>query len=286
MVRKGAGIRQLKLHTQPMTQSRLNILIIGHGAIASSVAQSLQDDPRFYLTSALCRPGRSAEAKHVLGASIKTIEAASAVDPSTQVAVDCAGHTALREHGATLLERGIDVLTVSNGALSDPQLLESLQDAAERGGSKLRLLSGAIGALDAIAAAQVGGLDYVRYTGRKPPGGWVGSPAENKIDLSAITDPTVHFQGSAGDAARLYPKNANVAATVALAGMGFDDTEACLIADPTITTNQHQVEASGAFGKLSFTIEGKGLPDNPRSSALTAMSVVKALHDIVDPLVS
>ena len=269
-----------------MDKARLNILMIGHGAIASWVAERLRDEPSLHIASALCRPGRSAEATRVLGREVAAIETVDAVEDSVSVAVDCAGHAALREHGAGLLERGIDLLTVSNGALSDPELLESLRDAAERGGAKLRFLSGAIGAIDAIAAASVGGLDSVRYTGRKPPAGWVGSPAEERIDLSAITEPTVHFQGSARDAARLYPKNANVAATVALAGIGFDETEACLIADPTITTNQHQIEASGAFGKLSFTIEGNGLPDNPKSSALTAMSVVRGLRDLVDPLVT
>ena len=268
-----------------MADTKLNILMIGHGAIADYVAEHLHDHPRLNLSAVLCRPGREGEAKRVLGADVIAFDSVAAIDAPLSVAVDCAGHAALREHGAGLLERGIDLLTVSNGALSDPDLLETLRDVAERSPAKLRFLSGAIGAIDAIAAASVGGLDSVRYTGRKPPKGWIGSPAEDLIDLSTITEPTVHFQGSARDAARLYPKNANVAATVALAGIGFDDTEACLIADPTITTNQHHIEARGAFGSLSFTIEGNGLPSNPKSSALTAMSVVKALHTYVDPFV-
>jgi len=268
-----------------MDDPKLNILMIGHGAIAAYVAEQIRVHPRLHLGSVLCRPGRKDAAKQVLGADVAAFESVAAIDAPISVAVDCAGHAALREHGAGLLGLGIDVLTVSNGALSDPDLLETLHDAAVRSQAKLRFLSGAIGAIDAIAAASVGGLDSVRYTGRKPPNGWVGSPAEDRIDLSAITEPTVHFEGSARDAARLYPKNANVAATVALAGIGFDETEACLIADPTITTNQHHIEARGAFGALSFTIEGNGLPSNPKSSALTAMSVVKALNNYVDPFV-
>lgn len=269
-----------------MADNAVNILMIGYGAIASYVADHLRDDPRLMIAAGLCRSGREAEARRVLGAGAEIANAVDEIRRPISIAVDCAGHAGLREHGTAILRSGTDLLTVSNGALSDPDLLEALHDAAKAGGAKLRFLSGAIGALDAIAAASIGGLESVKYTGRKPPNGWVGSPAEDKIDLTAITEPTVHFQGSARDAARLYPKNANVAATVALAGIGFDETEACLIADPTITTNQHQIEASGAFGKLSFTIEGNALPGNPRSSALTAMSVVKALRDTVNPFVS
>ncbi len=71
--------------------------------------------------------------------------------------------------------------------------------------------------------------------------------------------------------------NANVAAAVALAGIGFDDTQVALIADPTVASNIHEVRAAGDFGSFTFTISGNGLPENPRSSALAAMSVVSDL---------
>lgn len=264
----------------------VGILFIGHGSIAAYAAKQIRQTPRMTVHSALCRPGRDSAARAVFGENVETGTRFGDLSRQATVAVDCAGHDALRAHGPAILGAGVDLLTISNGALSDPDLLDTLRDAAIRGGAKLKFLSGAIGAIDAIAAAAVGGLHSVRYTGRKPPMGWVGSPAEERLDLQSLTEPTVHFKGSAREAAKRYPKNANVAATIALAGLGFDKTEARLIADPTITTNQHQIEASGAFGTLSFTIDGHALPDNPRSSALTAMSVVKALNDYAEPIIT
>ena len=199
--------------------------------------------------------------------------------------VDCAGHQGLTQHGPSALRRGLDVITVSIGALADQHLSDELKNAAVAGNSRLHLASGAIGALDALRAAKCGKLDRVCYVGRKPPKGWLGSPAEEKLDLNGqLKQAQTHFTGSAREAALRYPKNANVAAAVALAGLGFDKTGVELIADPNVNSNIHELHALGDFGNFEFRISGNSLPDNPRSSALAAMSVVASILETQRPI--
>ena len=249
--------------------------LIGHGAIAQYVVEHLGTGDLAYV---IARPGREAAAREALGFE-GPVGVSMDGAPAMEVLVDCAGHAGLQAHGAAALGAGVDVLTVSIGALAEQGLYDDLTASARAGGSACYLATGAIGVLDAVAAGAVGGLSRVQYTGRKPPGGWRGSPAEAVLDLDALTEATAHFEGTAREAALGYPKNANVAAAVALAGTGFDATQVRLIADPGVTENIHEIEAEGAFGRLTFQIAGNTLASSPRTSALAAMSVVKALRD-------
>lgn len=259
------------------------LAIVGCGAIGSAVIALLRDDPEVRVTQIIVAGASAAEARALCGHAAPHARVLMAVDLSPEhkpdLLVECAGHGAVSGHVLPALEAGIPSVVASIGALHDADGMLNLEAAANRGRTHVALVSGAIGGIDALAAARFGGLFSVAYIGRKPPLGWMGSPAETMFDLMNLTEPTVIFDGSARDAARLYPKNANVAATVSLAGLGFDKTRATLIADPGVMRNVHRVVAEGTFGRLDLTLEGEPLAANPKTSALTVYSMLRAIHN-------
>jgi aspartate dehydrogenase len=252
-----------------------NVTLIGFGAIGRTLFARVAGQAGLRITHIVVPAEHAAAAREHAGHA----QVVSAVPEHTDLVLECAGHQALTEHVVPALARGIECAVLSIGALSEPGLPEQLAEAAARGHTQVHLLSGAIGGVDAIAAARIAGLDSVTYTGRKPPTGWRGTPAEGVVNLDTITEPTVILQDTAREAARLYPKNANVAATVSLAGLGLDHTQVCLIADPTVTENIHHIDVRGAFGEMQITMRGKPLADNPKTSALTVLSALRFLHN-------
>ncbi|MFK8031311.1 MAG: aspartate dehydrogenase [Gammaproteobacteria bacterium] len=261
------------------------LAMIGFGSIGRYVAGEIAVEERLQLTSLVVRPERIGTRMAGLKKETKRVSSIVDLEDRPDLFIDCAGHEGLRQHGAAVLALGIDLVTVSVGALADEELYTQLMEAAQTSGAQLHLVSGAIGALDALSAARVGGLEKVVYKGRKPPLSWAGSAAEQVLDLEALTDENTHFSGTAREAALRYPKNANVAAAVALAGCGLDATRVELIADPHVSSNIHEIAAEGAFGRFYFKIEGNALPNNPKSSALTAMSVVRSVLNLEQSIV-
>ena len=252
------------------------VTLIGCGAIGRTLLARMAGHPSVRITHVVVSEGHLAECQASLGTGVTVC---SEVPPETALLVECAGHGAITAHVLPALARGVECAVLSIGALGEAGLPEQLAEAAQRGGTRVHLLAGAIGGIDAIASARLAGLDSVTYTGRKPPTGWRGTPAEDVVNLDTISEPTVILENTAREAARLYPKNANVAATVSLAGLGLDHTQVRLIADPTVTENIHHIDVRGAFGEMQITMRGKPLADNPKTSALTVLSAVRFLHN-------
>ena len=191
--------------------------------------------------------------------------------------VECAGHAAVRQHCAAVLAAGIDFLAVSTGALADEPLRKEVSAAALAGGSRLVGSTGAIGGIDILSAARLAGFDEVVYTGRKPPGAWRGTKAEDMLDLTSIDQAVTFFEGDARRAALEFPQNANVAATVALACGSFERTTVRLVADPSIERNVHELAVRSACTDYVIRLEGRPSPTNPKTSLTAGFSLAREI---------
>jgi aspartate dehydrogenase len=219
-----------------------------------------------------------AEARSLLPDRVRVVTTLSELlELAPTVAAECAGQGAVRAHAAEVLSAGTDLVVISTGALAEAGLLEELTSRAKRSGSRLIIPAGAIAGIDGLASLKLAGLSDVTYTSTKPPIAWRGTRAEEAVDLFALSEATVFFEGSAREAALSYPKNANLAATVALAGLGLDRTLVRLIADPRADGNTGTINAQSTVGSMRVVMTGAA-SDNPKTSASTAFSVLHALR--------
>ncbi|MFQ5406735.1 MAG: aspartate dehydrogenase, partial [Candidatus Micrarchaeia archaeon] len=183
--------------------------------------------------------------------------------------VEAASQEAVRSYSRRVLECGASLLVLSCGALLDEKLFNDLQDASRKKGVKLIVPSGAVGGLDALRSASVGRLKSVVLTTTKPA---------KALGFKNLKKPKIVFEGSAKAAVVKFPRNANVAAAVSLAGIGGRLTKVRLIADPGIKRNSHEVVVKGDFGHLHCIVENV-VSSNPKTSLLAAFSAVEGVRD-------
>lgn len=257
--------------------------LIGLGAIGGAVADAIADGRAGQTTLAAILLRDTAKVGH-RGAPDRLVT--SDVDrflaAATDLVVEAAGHDALRAHGEAVLRAGKDLMLVSVGALADDALWERLVAAARGRQRRIHIVSGAIGGLDAIGAAAIGGLDFVEHTIRKPPASVLPAGEADAVQRGGIAREL--FAGSAREAAPRYPENVNVALALSLAGIGMDRTRVRLVADPTVTRNTHDIVARGHFGELRITVQNVPT-ENPKTGRLTALSVIKAIRDLTADVV-
>ena len=254
------------------------IMLIGYGAMAQAVIERLPDGVQ--LGWIVAREPHHAAIHTRFQGRVTALTSPQACEGTPDLVLECASQQAVAEYGAEILARGWHLAVISTGALADAGLEQRLEAARRTGHGRLTLLSGAVAGIDGLAAAKEGGLERVTYRSRKSPASWRGSYAEKLIDLGGVQDAQIFFEGSAREAARLFPANANVAATVALGGVGMDDTRVQLMVDPQTQRNTHTLHVEGGFGEFHLELSGLPLASNPKTSTLAALSAVRACREL------
>jgi aspartate dehydrogenase len=182
-----------------------------------------------------------------------------------------------------VIEAGKVLIPCSVGALLAH---ETLISRADQTGARILVPTGAIAGLDAVRAMARDGITSAMLESRKPPAGFRGNAYLELcgLDLDGIAAPTLVFEGSARDAASLFPANANVAAALALAAAGPDRTRVRFWADPTTKCNSHTIVVEAHAARLVATVENAPSESNPRTSRLAALSIIACLSGLVAPV--
>jgi aspartate dehydrogenase len=261
--------------------------LIGHGAVALQALQAMTTELSSPIDAllVLARPQSATKARAALarfqGTLAREVVVVDSLDHLIQaqpsIVAEAAGHEAVTLYGAAILAAGADFLITSAGAIAQPPTRDALDDAARRGDSSWTICAGAIGGLDILAAARLSGLSEVLYTSRKPPNAWRGTPVEKMLDLGGLREAATFFEGAADAAAHDYPQNANVAATIAFMGAGFEGTRVRLVADPATTRNVHEILIRSACADVEIRIAGAPSPDNPKTSLTTGYALAAHL---------
>jgi aspartate dehydrogenase len=253
--------------------------MIGLGAIGRHVSRAIDDGiPGLTLAGATARDREKAEAFVRTLASKPPCLAIDALVAASDVLVEASTQAHLREVAPLVLGAGKDLVVLSCGGLLGRSDWVAL---AEAKGCRILVPSAAIAGLDAVKGACVGAITSVTMETRKPPRGLAGAPwiVERKIDLDALTEETLVFEGPATEACRAFPANVNVLAALSLAGIGPERTRTRIYAVPGMQMNRHRISVEGEFGSLKIDVEN--VPsENPRTGKLSYLSTIALLRDL------
>jgi aspartate dehydrogenase len=261
----------------------LRVAIAGLGAVGLKIAAALQKGvPGLSLAAVSARqPGPARERLAAIGVDVPVVTIGE-LEPLADLVVECAPAALLSSIVRPFLEKGKPAVVLSAGALLANM---DLIDLARVMGGQIIVPTGALIGLDAVTAAAEGKIESVKMVTRKPVNGLVGAPylVQHNIDIESITEPMRIFAGSPREAAVGFPANLNVAVALGLAGVGVDETQLEIWADPKLTRNTHTIEVVSDCATFSMTIAN--VPsENPKTGAITALSVLACLRKIGAPL--
>ncbi|KXB01000.1 hypothetical protein AKJ43_03755 [candidate division MSBL1 archaeon SCGC-AAA261D19] len=265
------------------------VAIIGCGAIGSILANAIDkkragnSDLRFLFDMNF---ERAKDLADKLDGPTKVAKELNEIleDKSVDLVIEAASQEAVIQDSADVLRSGKDLMVMSVGAFSDSDLLKEVRKVAEEAGKSIYLPSGALVGLDGVKAANIEKIDEITLVTRKPPEvlSTTKYVQEQNIDLSNLDRPRTIFESSAKNAVKAFPESVNVAASLSLAGVGFEKTKVKIIADPSLTSNVHEVNVKGGVGELSTKAKNVPSPDNPKTSYLAALSAIMTLRSLTE----
>jgi len=251
----------------------MNLGIIGCGAIGTDVtlaAFKMKEIGKIYIFD------KEKKAANKLKKTLKKIEIKPVKDflNDVDIVFEAASKEAVEEYAELIINAGKDLVLMSVGSLLNEKFRKKIEVTAKKKNCKIYIPSGAVCGIDGILSGSIDIINEVTLVTTKPPESLNKDFEKRKIV----------FEGSARNAVIKYPMNINVAASLSLAGIGFDKTKVEIVADPVATRISHKILAHGKFGRLRAEVENMPNPNNPRSSYMASLSAIATLKKIISPI--
>jgi aspartate dehydrogenase len=265
----------------------MRLLIIGCGSIGTTLAKAVDEIPeieRIYITdkSKVCAI-HLVEKLHKVKYVDNSDEELLGIIPDIDLVVEAASQEAAKHFIPFFLEHGVDVMMMSVGAFAEDAFRERCFALAKTKGARIYAPSGAVTGTDGLRAASIGTIDEVQLISTKSPKNFSNMEylKSKGIDINNLKEPTVVFEGTAREAATLFPRNMNVSATLSLLGVGFDKTKVKIIFDPNTDKNTHKVIVRGPFGEFVAETKNVPFPKNTSTSYLAALSALATIKRLI-----
>jgi len=278
---------------------RKTVAVLGCGALGSLVAEGVALDLQetWKLAGVYARTPEKAQALagRFSAATFQSMDELLSARPD--VVVEAAGGEAARQYAEAILRSGVSLILLSGGILADEAFALRLRGAAVQGGSVLHIASGAIGGFDLMRTlafrerqlarrgqkALPGQELEARVDNFKAPASLNGAPFLEGKELPADRRVEV-FAGTAAEAIAGFPKNVNVAVAAASASAGMGRTRVTITSDPALVENTHRIHVQGFGVRADMEFASLPDPENPRSSTMTAWSVLALLDELASPV--
>jgi len=168
-----------------------------------------------------------------------------------------------------------DLLIFSITSLADDALRNSLQELCRKNGTRLYIPHGAILGLDGVYDGR-SVIDEVTITTIKNPKNLgLEKPASGVL-----------YDGPTRGACKLFPRNVNVHAALAVVGLGFDRTRSVVIADAKAIQMTHEIHVKGNGLEWHIRISSRPVGAvtgsyTPESAAMTVRRILAGDYGIV-----
>lgn len=185
----------------------------------------------------------------------------------TDLVIEASMASVLKENFDDIIKH-CDLMVFSVTAFSDDEFYQHALAMAREYKKTIYLPHGAILGVDGIADGRAI-INKVTIVTTK-------SPKSLGLDSDKLE---VVYEGSTRGACKAFPRNVNVHATCALAGIGFDKTYSKIVADPSVSTNAHVIHVEGEG--IDFEIRVSSASKGAVTGKYTPYSAVASMHKVL-----